>query len=130
MAHKILAVDDENDVLLVVKTALETEGYEVVTAGSGPEALEKLAMQQPDLVVLDVMMPGMSGFQVLEKIRANPDSARIPVIMLTGLSDKAKIREALGGGTAYYIIKPFEFQDLLSKVSIALNPANPDPLEI
>lgn len=130
MAKKILAVDDENDVLLVVKTALQTEGFDVSTASSGPEALEKMAADVPDLVVLDVMMPGMTGFEVLEKIRADQRTAGVPVIMLTGLSEKSKIRDALAAGTEYYIVKPFDFQDLLTKVQIALNPANSDPLDL
>ena len=130
MPRKILAVDDENDVLLVVKTALETEGFNVVTASNGFDALEKVAAEMPDLVVLDVMMPGMTGFEVLDKIRADSRTARIPVIMLTGLSEKGKIRDALAAGTDFYIVKPFEFRDLLTKVNIALNPANVDPLDL
>jgi len=130
MPKKIMAVDDENDVLLVVKTALQTEGFDVVTASSGPEALEKVFDETPDLVILDVMMPGMTGFEVLQTLRADDRTARTPVIMLTGLSEKSKIKEALAAGTDYYIVKPFDFQDLLTKVQIALNPANDDPLDL
>lgn len=129
MSKKILAVDDENDVLLVVKTALQAEGFDVVTASNGSEALEKVISESPDAVILDVMMPGITGFQVLEKIRADERTARLPVIMLTGVSDKSKIRDALAAGTDYYIVKPFTFQDLLTKLNMALN-AEADPLDL
>jgi len=129
VSKKILAVDDENDVLLVVKTALQAEGFDVVTASNGSEALEKVISESPDAVILDVMMPGITGFQVLEKIRADERTARLPVIMLTGVSDKSKIRDALAAGTDYYIVKPFTFQDLLTKLNMALN-AEADPLDL
>lgn len=130
MTRKILAVDDENDVLLVIKTALQSEGFDVATAATGPEALHKIGEDKPDLVILDVMMPGMTGFEVLEKMRADPNSALIPVIMLTGLSERSKIRDAIASGAEYYIVKPFEFHDLLSKVNLALNPPVADQFSI
>lgn len=116
----ILAVDDEKDVLLIVKTALVSAGFEVTTAPSGPEALEHLQDFTPDLIILDMMMPEMTSFDVLEQIRAQPETATTPVIMLTGTSDKDKIREAIEVGVAYYIVKPFEFHDLISKVNLAI----------
>ncbi|MCX7012129.1 MAG: response regulator [Candidatus Sumerlaeota bacterium] len=130
MAKRILAVDDENDVLLVIKTALMSEGYDVDTASNGPDALEKIQQLAPDLIVLDVMMPGMTGFEVLAKVKADPKTCRIPVIMVTGVSERAKIKEALSSGTDYYIVKPFEFQDLLNKVNLALREAAEDPLSL
>lgn len=117
---KILAVDDENDVLLIIKTALLSEGFEVKTAASGADALAIIEDFIPDLIVLDMMMPELSGFDVLEKIRENPSLKSVPVIMLTGVSDKEKIREAIDSGVDYYIIKPFEFHDLISKVKLAI----------
>lgn len=121
MADKphVLAVDDEMDVLLIVKTALKDE-YDVATAANGTEALERVAERKPDLIILDMMMPGMDGFAVLDKLKENPENAGIPVIFLTGISDKAKIREALSKGVPYYIVKPFECQDLMAKVQLAL----------
>ena len=123
MAAKILAVDDESDVLLIVKTGLQSEGFEVVTATNGPDALEAVGQENPDLVVLDVMMPGMDGFEVLRHIKSNDETAHIPVIMLTGLSERAKIQEALVSGTDYYLVKPFDFMELIQKVRTALNDA-------
>ena len=117
---RILAVDDENDILLIVRTSLKDE-YDVETASSGAEALQKIQDNPPDLVILDMMMPEMDGIEVLEEIRRMTQTATTPVIFLTGVSDKAKIREALDKGTQYYITKPFSYNDLVSKVAIALN---------
>lgn len=117
---RILAVDDENDILLIVRTSLKDE-YDVETASSGAEALQKIEDNPPDLVILDMMMPEMDGIEVLEEIRRMTQTATTPVIFLTGVSDKAKIREALDKGTQYYITKPFNYNELLSKVAIALN---------
>jgi CheY-like chemotaxis protein len=123
---RILAVDDENDILLILRTSLKDE-YEVETASSGPEALTKIDENLPDLVILDMMMPEMDGIEVLEEIRRMPMTASTPVIFLTGISDKAKIREALDKGTQYYIVKPFNYNDLLSKVAIALRESRTMP---
>lgn len=117
---KILAVDDESDVLLIIKTALLSEGYKVFTATNGPDALALAEDESPDLVILDMMMPEMSGFEVLKEMREKPSTESIPVIMLTGISEKEKIREALNLGIDYYIVKPFEFHDLIAKVKIAI----------
>jgi len=119
---RILAVDDENDILLILRTALKDD-YDVSTAQSGPDALAKMEEDIPDLVILDMMMPGMDGMKVLEAIRRNPNTATVPVIFLTGVTDRAKVREALDKGTSYYIVKPFTHHDLMSKVGIALKEA-------
>lgn len=121
MTARILAVDDENDVLLVIKTALQSEGFEVETARNGAEALEKVEANTPDLVLLDVMMPEMSGFEVLAAMRKNESLAKIPVIMLTGVSERSKIQGAIDAGADYYIVKPFDFHELLDKVNSALS---------
>lgn len=120
----ILAVDDESDVLLIIKTALMSEGYKVVTATNGPDALASAEDDNPDLVILDMMMPEMSGFEVLKAMRDKPSTRAIPVIMLTGVAHKEKIREALDLGIDYYIVKPFEFHDLIAKVKIAIEDAS------
>lgn len=120
MSKKILAVDDELDVLLIVKAALQSEGYQVETANNGPDALMLAKDIQPDLIMLDVMMPGMTGFDVLHALKANDATALIPVIMLTGVSERSKMVEAIGSGTAYYIVKPFDFDDLMDKVKTVI----------
>ena len=122
-AKKILAVDDESDVLLIIKTALLSEGFEVKTASSGSDALSVVNDFFPDLIILDMMMPEMTGFETLEKLRELSQFKRTPVIMLTGVSDKDKIREAIDIGVSYYMVKPFEFHDLISKVRLAISDA-------
>jgi len=124
--YTILAVDDESDVLLIVKTALQAEGYRVLTSPDGPDALKTASDENPDLVLLDVMMPGMDGFEVLEKLREQEATCKIPVIMLTGLSERERKRSAIERGTKYYIVKPFDFQDLVSKVRLAIEDAESD----
>ncbi|MEN6625895.1 MAG: response regulator [Candidatus Sumerlaeia bacterium] len=121
MGKRILAVDDETDVLLIVKTALTCEGFQVETAHNGKDALAAAREQKPDLILLDVMMPGMSGFDVMRELKADESTATIPIIMLTGLSERKKMQEALVGGTNYYIVKPFEMADLINKVNDVLN---------
>ncbi len=120
--HKphLLAVDDENDILLILKTALKDD-YEVETASSGAEALARLEESTPDLIILDMMMPEMDGMTTLDEIRKRPATSQTPVIFLTGVSEKEKIREALARGTSFYIVKPFNHHDLMSKVAVALN---------
>jgi DNA-binding response OmpR family regulator len=125
---RILAVDDESDLLLIIKTALFNEGFEVVTATNGPDGLAMAAEQKPDCIILDMMMPEMDGFEVLKELRASADTDAIPVIMLTGVSEKAKIRQALDTGIDFYIVKPFEFQDLITKVKLAIAGAEPPGL--
>ncbi len=120
MAKHILAVDDDKDILLIIKTYLECEGFAVTTADSGADAVALATENPPDLVLLDVMMPGMSGFEVLRALKAGDNTCTIPVIMLTGVSERSKIQEALSCGTDFYIIKPFDFPDLIAKVNEAL----------
>ena len=105
--RKVLVVDDEADVLLLCRVNLEFEGYEVVEAADGEEAMEKVAAEQPDVVLLDVMMPKMDGWQVLAALKANPATMDIPVVMLTAkVQDQDQIR-GWSGGAAEYITKPF-----------------------
>lgn len=117
---KVLVVDDENDLLLIIKTALMSEGYSVETANNGLDAIAMAQDNTPDLVILDMMMPEMNGFEVLAQLRQQVNTERTPVIMLTGISEKGTIREALDSGIHFYIVKPFEFHDLLSKVKLAI----------
>jgi DNA-binding response OmpR family regulator len=121
MAPKILVVDDEPDVLLIVKTGMQAEGYDVVTASNGVDALAMVKEEKPDVVILDVMMPLMDGFEVLAKLKEDDATAAVPVIMLTGLSERSKIQKALVSGIHFYVVKPFEFEELIQKVRTVLN---------
>lgn len=120
---KVLAIDDENDILLIIKSALHGEGYDVVTATNGYDGLALAEDAAPDLIILDIMMPEMDGFEVLKQLKENEKTAQIPIVILTGMSSKEKIREAIDKGIDYYIVKPFDYQDLVSKVKIAIDDA-------
>ncbi len=116
MPKKILAVDDEKHIVRLVQVNLERQGYEVVTAFDGKEALQKVQEENPDLVVLDVMMPYMDGFEVLQNLRRNPATRDIPVIMLTAKAQDADVFKGWQSGVDLYLTKPFNPMELLSFV--------------
>lgn len=119
----ILVVDDDPRLLHVVSVYLGIENYDVVTASSGEEALEVLGQNNPDLVILDVMMPGMDGIQVCEAIRANPTTRDLPVLMFTALSSDEDVARAQRAGASKHITKPFTLGALGSVIRSFLNPA-------
>ncbi len=124
--HKILVVDDEADVLLLCRVNLEFEGYEVVEASDGEAAMRQVAAEHPDVILLDVMMPKMDGWQVLAALKADPATADIPVVMLTAkVQDQDQIR-GWSGGAADYITKPFS---PLALSQVLENVLNNDPEE-
>jgi len=116
VAKKILAVDDEKHIVRLVQVNLERQGYQVVTASDGKEALEKVATERPDLVVLDVMMPYMDGFEVLQTLRRNPATRELPVIMLTAKAQDADVLRGWQSGVDLYLTKPFNPMELISFV--------------
>jgi len=116
MPKKILAVDDERHIVRLVQVNLERAGYEVVTAFDGKDALEKVASEQPDLVVLDVMMPYMDGFEVLQNLRKNQSTRELPVIMLTAKAQDADVFRGWQSGVDCYLTKPFNPMELISFV--------------
>lgn len=113
---KILAVDDDKFIVMVIRVNLEFEGYEVVEAYDGVQALEMIESEKPDLVVLDIMMPEMNGWDVLSRIRENPETEDLPVIMLTALAQDRDIEEATLRGADVYLTKPFEPEELILTV--------------
>ena len=111
--RKILVVDDDPSVRALVRDVLEVEGYAVELAEDGFSALRKVEAVRPDCVVLDVMMPGMDGHAVLERIRAGEGGAALPVVMLTAAADDAQAWQAWRGGVDYFLAKPFDPSELL-----------------
>ena len=111
MAKKILAVDDERHIVRLVQVNLERQGFEVVTAYDGKEALEKVEAENPDLIVLDVMMPYMDGFEVLQNLKRNQNTRDIPVIMLTAKAQDADVFKGWQSGVDCYLTKPFNPKD-------------------
>lgn len=116
MPKKILAVDDERHIVRLIQVNLERAGYEVVTAYDGREALKKIDEERPDMVVLDVMMPYMDGFETLKQIRANPLTRNLPVIMLTAKAQDQDVFKGYTHGADIYLTKPFNPMELLTFV--------------
>ena len=121
---KVLAVDDERNITEILKAYLERERYEVTTAHTGQEALQIAQNENPDLIILDLMLPGMSGEEVLQQLRR--DGSRVPVIMLTA---KTALEDKLYGlsiGADDYIVKPFSSQEVVARVKTILRRSEPD----
>ena len=116
MPKKILAVDDEKHIVRLVEVNLQRAGYEVITAYDGREALEKVKSESPDLIVLDVMMPYMDGFEVLRTLKADETYKDIPVIMLTAKAQDADVFRGWQSGVDCYLTKPFNPMELLTFV--------------
>ncbi len=116
MSARVLVVDDILPNVKLLEAKLSCEYYEVITATSGQEALEKVENENPDIVLLDIMMPGMDGFEVCERIKANPDTSHIPVVMVTALTDvKDKVR-GLEAGADDFLSKPINDTALMARV--------------
>ena len=116
MDTPILVVDDDPNALDIVKTYLEAQGYSVTTASNGTEALSLLDTVRPVLVLLDVMMPGMDGWDVARVIKNHPEFASTRVVMLTARSDFADKHEGLRAGADDYLVKPIQLADLGERV--------------
>jgi two-component system, OmpR family, alkaline phosphatase synthesis response regulator PhoP len=114
--RKILVVDDERHIVRLIQVNLERAGYQVVTAFDGKEALKKVDAEKPDLVVMDVMMPYMDGFEALKNLQANPATRDIPVVMLTAKAQDADIFRGWSSGVSAYLTKPFNPLELLTFV--------------
>lgn len=118
---KVLVVDDEPNIVLSLEFLMQQAGFEVVTAVDGESALTRVAEAPPDLVLLDISLPGMSGFDVLERLRAMPTLTRLPIIMLTAHGREVEREKGLALGADDYITKPFSTQALVDKVKALLD---------
>jgi len=118
---RLLVVDDDPQIVELVGYKLRQQGFEVDTAIDGQDALNKLAGDVPALVLLDVMMPGMSGLEVLERMRADAVTARTPVLMLTAKAQEEDLERGFALGADDYITKPFSPRELVSRVNAALS---------
>jgi DNA-binding response OmpR family regulator len=119
---RILVVDDEPDLLMLLEEHLRQEGYDVITATTGMQAITKAREEQPDIILLDVMMPGVSGFDVCNILQDFPETAAIPVIFLTAVAETRRKVMGLNLGADDYITKPFDLHELAARVQAALRP--------
>ena len=122
---KILIVDDETEFVEMVAFRLaKAGGYEVVSAADGEEGLLKARSEQPDLIILDIWMPKKDGYQVIKELKADPGTARIPVIFLTASSLPQTLDKIKAAGGADYVLKPFDPPVLMAKVKAVLEKKN------
>ncbi|MCS6825375.1 MAG: response regulator [Caldilinea sp.] len=116
MSAKVLIVDDEANIVISLEFLMQQAGYEVAVARNGEEALEQIAEFRPDLILLDVMLPGVNGFDVLQRVRQHAGTHELPVIMLTAKGREVEVTKGLALGANAYITKPFSTRNLLEEV--------------
>ncbi len=123
--HLVLIADDDRDITRFLEVNLRLEGFDVTTAHDGDDALAKALDLQPNLILLDVMMPGMDGFEVCSKLRADPRGVVVPVIMLTAKSMSTDRLDGFNVGADDYVVKPFEPMELVARVAAMLRQTAP-----
>ena len=120
MAKKVLIVDDEANIVISIEFLLKQAGYNIEIANDGEEALEKAESYRPDLILLDVMMPKINGFEVCRRVRGNPDWKDMRIVMLTAKGREVEVTKGLALGADSYIIKPFSTKELMAEVKFIL----------
>jgi DNA-binding response OmpR family regulator len=121
MAKKILIVDDEPEMVEILRIRLEDEGCDVVTAMTGEDGLKKAEIEHPDLILLDILLPGVSGFEVSRRLKNNELTKDIPIIMVTALKGEDPKRKGIQLGADYFVSKPFDSDELLTEIWSVLN---------
>ncbi|NVB37863.1 response regulator [Pseudenhygromyxa sp. WMMC2535] len=116
MAKTLLLVDDSRTALMLQRAMLAETGYEIDTAANGRAALDRARERRPDLVLMDVMMPEMDGFQAVRAMRADAELASVPIIMVTTRSESVNVAEGFAAGCTDYLTKPFNARELLDKI--------------
>jgi DNA-binding response OmpR family regulator len=122
MSHKVLIADDEPNILISLEFLMKREGHTVLLARDGDEALALIRSERPALVLLDVMMPGKSGFEVCQAVRADEALAGVKILMLTAKGRDTDVAQGLGVGADGYMTKPFSTKDLAARVRQMLTP--------
>ncbi len=129
-AKKILVVEDDPSAARLVGYTLEQQGYQVVTASNGVEGLRKAEEEEPDLLILDVMLPGLDGFEVCHRLRVEPRTAHLPILMLSAKAQEVDKETGLKLGADQYLVKPADPADILTKVESLLAGARPTDEDI
>lgn len=128
MGPRILIVEDEEPLTLLLKYNFEAEGYDVDTSARGDDADMRLCEQMPDVILIDWMLPGISGIELCRRIRARPETERLPIIMLTARGEEGDRIRGLSTGADDYIVKPFSVPELLARVRALLRRAKPSTI--
>ncbi len=123
MTHKLLVADDEPNIVISLEYLMKREGYDVLVATDGNQALEAIQREQPALVLLDVMMPGKTGFEVCQAVRADPALDGVRILMLTAKGRETDVSKGLALGANAYMTKPFSTRELVQKVAELLEAA-------
>lgn len=123
MARKILIVDDEPNIVISLEFLMKKEGFVVAVAGDGDAALEQAAAFRPDLVLLDVMMPKKSGYEVCEQLRGDPSQGDLKIVMLTAKGRESEVAKGIALGADAYVTKPFSTKELVARVRTLLGMA-------
>src|SRR3984893_15113267 len=126
MSARILIVEDEEPLTLLLRYNLEAEGYEVETVARGDDADTRLREHIPDLVVLDWMLPGLSGIELCRRLRTRPESRQLPIIMLTARGEESERVRGLTTGADDYVVKPFSVPELIARVRALLRRSSPE----
>ena len=126
MGARILIVEDEEALTMLLRYNLEADGYEVETVARGDEADARLKEHLPDLIVLDWMLPGLSGIELCRRLRARPETRTLPIIMLTARGEESERVRGLATGADDYIVKPFSVPELIARVRALLRRASPE----
>ncbi|MCK5661383.1 MAG: response regulator transcription factor, partial [Methanosarcinales archaeon] len=113
---RVLAVDDEPDILAIIKDSFMNEPYDIITATNGQEALDMVFKEAPDCILLDMMMPNMDGYQVMELLKERKSTCNIPIIMLTAKTEMEDKLKAMEMGADDYITKPFDPRELVARI--------------
>jgi DNA-binding response OmpR family regulator len=116
MSKKVLIVDDEPGIIVALQFLMEQNGYATMVAFSGEEAMEAVAKHHPDLMLLDIMLPVVDGFEVCQRVRENPNWNNIRIVLVTALGNEANVTKGLDLGADAYVTKPFSNADLVAKV--------------
>ena len=117
---KILVAEDEKPIADMIAFKLTNGGHQVIRAQDGEQAVTLAASEQPDLILLDAMMPGLSGFEVLRRLKGDPALRAVPVIMVTAKGHERDVLSGLRGGAVDYVVKPFSLKELAARVDLAL----------
>ncbi|MEM7334580.1 MAG: response regulator [Chloroflexota bacterium] len=124
MKHAVLLVDDEDTIRTMLRMVLELTGFKVLEAADGIQAIEQVETHQPDIMVLDVMMPRMDGFAVCRQLRSQTETADLPIIMFSGKAQEEAVREGMKAGATHYLVKPASPTEIIALIKKYLERIN------